>query len=62
MQLMIEKPQADIFLIIVRLLADKALEEGVEYEYIPIALLDPRDAGKHSMPKRGKDSVATTLA
>ena len=54
MQLMTERPQAEIFPIVVKLLADKVLEEEKEYEYIPIEPLDPRGAGKHSTPKRGE--------
>ena len=42
MQIKIERPQAEIFPTVVKLLADKALEEGEEYEYIPIEHLDPR--------------------
>ena len=60
-----KKPHPDIFPIVIKLLADKALEEREEYEYIPIEPLDPRGAGgagKHSIPKRGEGSVATALA
>ena len=42
-----------------------ALEEGEEYEYIPIEPLEPKGAGgpgKHSTPKRGEEPVATALA
>ena len=62
MQLMIKKPHPDIFPIVITLLVDKALEEGEEYEYIPIEPLDPRGARKHSTPKRGEEPVATALA
>ena len=64
MHLTIKKPHPDIFLIVIKLLTDKALEEGEEYEYIPIEPLDPRGAGgpgKHSTPKRGKEPVATAF-
>ena len=62
MHLMIKKWQPDVFPIVIKLLADKALKEREEYEYIPIEPLDPRGAGKHSTPKRGEKPVATALA
>ena len=58
MQLNIERPQADIFPIVVKLLADKALEEREEYEYIPIELLDPIGA---PIPKRGEKTCCHCL-
>ena len=60
-----KKSHPDVFPIVIKLLANKALEEGEEYEYIPIEPLDPRGAGgagKHSTPKRGEEPVATALA
>ena len=51
-QLVIKKPNLNIFPIVIKPLADKALEEGEEYEYIPIEPFNPRGAGKHSTPKR----------
>ena len=54
MQLLIKMPHPNIFTIVINLLSDKALEEGKEYEYIPIDPLDPRGdvgAGKYSTPK-----------
>ena len=63
MHMVIKKPHHNIIPIVIKLLADKTLEEG-EYEYIPIEPLDPRGAGgpgKHSTPKRGEEPVATTL-
>ena len=62
MQLIREKPQADFFPLVVKLLADKALEEGEEYEYIPFKPLDPRGAGKHSTPRRREEPAVTALA
>ena len=44
---------------------DRALEEGEEYEYIPIEPLEPKGAeclGKHSTPKERGEPVATALA
>ena len=55
MQLGLHRPKASIFPIVSKLLQDKALEEGEEYEYIPIKPLDPRGPGKHSTPKKGKN-------
>ena len=65
MQLVIKKPHPNIFPIVIKLLADKALEEGEEYEYIPVEPLDHRgdgSAGKHSTPKNGEEPVAAALA
>ena len=64
-QLTIQKPHLSILPIVTKLLADKALEEGEEYEYIPIEPLEPKGAGgpgKHSTPKRAEEPVATALA
>ena len=41
-QLAITKPHSSILPIVTKLLEDKALEEGEEYENIPIELLEPR--------------------
>ena len=65
MQLVLHRPQADIFPIVTKLLQDRALEEGEEYEYIPIEPLEPKGAGgpgKHSTPKRREEPAATALA
>ena len=65
MYLVIKKPHPNIFPIVSKLLAGKALEDGEEYEYMPTEPLDPRGAGgpgKHSTPKRGEEPVATALA
>ena len=62
MQLAITKPYSSILPIVTKLLA---LEEGEEYEYIPIEPLEPKAAGglgTHSTPKRGDEPVATALA
>ena len=55
MQLGLHEPQASIFQIVSKLLQDKALEEGEEYEYILIKPLDSRGSVKHSTPKKGKN-------
>ena len=57
MQLTIKKSHLSILPIVTKLLEDKALEEGEEYEYIPIEPLEPKGAGglgKHSTPKTPK--------
>ena len=54
MNLGLHKPQTSIFQIVNKLLQDKALEEGEEYEYIPIKPSDPVGSGTHSTPKKGK--------
>ena len=63
-QLVIHKPRSSILSIAMRLLEDKALEEGEEFEFIPIEALDPKGAGgpdTHSTPKKS-EHVATALA
>ena len=55
MQLGLHRPHASIFPIVSTPLLDKALEEGEEYEYIPIKPLDPRGPRKHSTPQKGKN-------
>ena len=60
-----KKPHPSILPIVTKLLEDKALEEGKEYEYISIEPLGPKGAGglgTHSTPKRRDEPVATTLA
>ena len=60
MQLAIKKPHSSILPIVTKL-----LEEGEEYEYIPIEPLGPKGAGglgTHSTPKRGDAPIATALA
>ena len=49
MQLGLHKPPCGMLTIVSKLLQDKALEEGEEYEYIPILPLDP---GDHSIPRK----------
>ena len=55
MKLGLHKPQSGILQIVNKLLQDKALEEGEEYEYIPIKPLDPTGSGIHSTPKKGEN-------
>ena len=58
MLLGLHRPQTSVFQIVSKLLQDKALEEGEEYEYSPIKPLDPRGSGKHSTPKKGEEPAA----
>ena len=65
MQLTIQKPHLSILPTVTKLLEDKALEQREKYEYIPIELLEPKNAGgpgKHSTSKRGEEPVAIALA
>ena len=58
MQLGLHKPPSSLLSKVSKLLQDKALEEGEDYEYIPIQPLDPGGPGKHSLPKKGEDPAA----
>ena len=49
MQLGLHKPKSGMLTIVSQLIQGKELEEGEEYEYIPIPPLDPED---HSTPKK----------
>ena len=61
MKLGLNKSQASLFQIVSKLLQDKALEEGEEYEYIPIKPLDPGGSGTHSTPEKGENPAATDV-
>ena len=58
MKLGLHKPQSSILPIVNKLLQDKALEEGEQYEYIPIKILDPVGSGTLSTPKKGENPTA----
>ena len=45
MQLSLQKPPLSMLIIVSKLLHDKAVEEGEEYEYIPTQPLGPGDPG-----------------
>ena len=65
MQLSVRQPHSSIISVISRLLEDKALEEGEEYEFIPFRPLEPKDDGdpqSHSTPKKKAEPIATVLA
>ena len=51
----------EIIPIIAKLLEDKALEEGEEYEYIPMQELEVKGSAHFSTPKKG-EHAATLLA
>ena len=61
MKLGLHKPQTSILQIVHKLLQDKALEEGEEYEYIPIKPLDPTGSGDTQLPKMGKTLILLLL-
>ena len=49
MELGLHKPKSAMLTIVIKLIQGKELEEGEEYDYIPIPPLDPED---HSTPKK----------
>ena len=61
MQLGLHRPPSSMLSIVSKLLQDKALEGGEEYEYIPIQPLDPGDPGKHSTPRKGEEPAAAAV-
>ena len=54
MQVGLHKPQSSILQIVSTLLQDEALEEGEEYEYIPLNLWTPEVLGNTQLPKKEK--------
>ena len=61
-QLMIERPQADIFPIVVKLLVGKALEEGRSMNTSPLNLWIPDMLGSILLQNVERKTVATALA
>ena len=59
MNLTLDKPTMEVIPIIAKLLEDKALEEGEEYEYIPIEV---EGSPYFSTPKKGEEPVIPQLA
>ena len=57
MILTLDKPKMEIIPIITKLLEDKALEEGEEYEYIP---MEVEGSSPFSTPKKGKNVLLLT--
>ena len=65
MLLSVRQPLASIYNIVNKLLEDKALEEGEEYEFIPIEPEEKKgakDPQPHSTPKNKAEPIATVLA
>ena len=60
-KLRLHKPQTSILQILSKLLQDKALEEGEEYDYIPIKPLDPVGSGTHSTPMKKENPAAADV-
>ena len=58
MHLTLDRPKKEIISIVAKLLEDKALEEGEEYEYIPI---EAEGASQFSTPKKGEDPLIPQL-
>ena len=52
----------EIIPIIAKLLEDKALEEGEEYEFIPIEEFEAKGSAHFFTPKKGEESAALLLA
>ena len=50
MNLPLDRPREEIFPIIAKLIEDKALEDGEEYEYIP---MEAEGSPQFSTPKKG---------
>ena len=64
MLLSVRQPHASIYLIVNKLLEDKALEEGEEYGFIPIEPVEQKGAEgpqPHSTPKKKTEPIATVL-
>ena len=58
MNLTLDRPKGEIFPIIAKLLEDKALEDGEEYEYIP---MEAEGSLQFSTPKKGEEPVIPQL-
>ena len=61
-QLIIKKPHLSILPIVIKLLADKALEEGGSMNISQLNLWNPKVLGNILLPKEGEQPVATALA
>ena len=65
MSLSVRQPCASIYNIVHKLLENKTLEEGEEYEFIPIEPEEKKGTEgpqPHSTPKKKAEPVATLLA
>ena len=59
MNLTLDRPREEIIPIIAKLLEDKALEDGEEYEYIP---MEAEGSPQFSTPKKGEEPAIPQLA
>ena len=59
MNLTLDRPKMEVIPIVAELLEDKALEEGEEYEYIP---MEAEGSPHFSTPKKGEEPVIPQLA
>ena len=62
MNLTVDKPRMDIIPVMAKLMEDKALEEGEEYELIPTEESEAKGTAHISIPRKGDESVAPLLA
>ena len=60
MHFTLDSPRKDIISIVAKLLEGKALEEGEEFEYIPIEV-EGAEGPQFSTPKKGEDPVILQL-
>ena len=60
--LTVDRPRVEITPIIAKLLEDKALKEGEEYEFIPIEVLELWESAQFSPPKKDKVPAAALWA
>ena len=58
MHLTLDRPKREIIFTIAKLLEDKVLEDGEEYEYIPI---EAEGSCQVSIPKKGKEPAIPQL-
>ena len=58
MNLTVDRPRVEIMPFIAKLLEDKALEEGEEYEFIPIEEFEAKGSAHFSTPKKGEEPAA----
>ena len=58
MHLILDRPKREIISIIAKLLEDKPLKDGEEYEYIPI---EAEGSPQFSTPKKGEEPVIPQL-
>ena len=61
MNLTVDRPTVEIISIITKLLEDKALEEGEEYEFIPIEEFVAKGSAHFSTPKKVEEPDATLM-